>query len=376
MRVALVHDYLVHVRGGERVFEALAELYPQADVHAYVYDPGQLPTSLKRRKITTSFIQQMPFSRRAFRAYMALYPLAAITTDLTAYDLVISSSSAWAHAVAVAPTATMVCYCHSPFRYIWDESPASAGPLPLIRPFWPIIRSQLRRLDRRAAARVDLYIANSEAVRRKIRTLYGKESTVIWPPVDVDRFGVAESPIGSYFVILSALMPYKRIEIAVEAFNRLGWPLKIVGAGPDETRLGRLAHRNVSFLGSQTDAQVAHLLSGSRALVVTAEEDFGIAPLESMASGRPVVAYGAGGALESVVPGVTGIFYKHQTAEALIDALTSVDFGRFDSSIIRRHAEGFGKAAFRQRVLEAINGHLQAPHRRDARGWSAVGDSV
>lgn len=348
-RIALLHDYLVHVRGGERVLAALHRLYPHADVYALVYNAAGMPGDFEAVPTHTSFIQRLPFAQRYFRAYLPLYPMAAARLDVRDYDVVISSSSAWVHGARTNPLATHVCYCHTPFRFAWGEAAAASGaaaPIPasLRRAVQPLL-TNIRTRDLAAARQVDYFVANSRVVRERIARFYGRGSAIIYPPVDVNRFQPSEQH-DDYFLIVSALVPYKRVDIAVRAFTRLGLPLVIAGDGPQRRELQRLAGPTVRFVGRVPDERLAALYAHCRALVFTADEDFGITPLEAQASGRPVLAYAAGGALETVAEGATGAFFLAQDADILADAVRAFDADVYDPAVIRRHACTFSEARF------------------------------
>jgi glycosyltransferase involved in cell wall biosynthesis len=365
IRVALVHDYLVHVRGGERVFDVICDAYPEGDIYGLVYNAAAMrPMSvLQRRGVRTSFLQRLPRASesRWFRAYLPLYPFAASSLDLRGYDLVISSSSAWAHGARLDPRAVQVCYCHSPFRYAWSHYDELIGRSPAQAMLLGPLMQAVRRWDRRASSHVDRYVANSEVTRGRIARYYGRESTLIPPPVELDRFSLSPET-DDYYLVVSALVPYKRVDIAVEAFTRLGLPLLIVGDGPERARLERAAGPTVKLLGSLSDAEIARLYSRCRALIFPSQEDFGIVPLEAMASGRPVLAYGAGGALETVRDGLTGRFFGEQTADALTDAVRKLRPESFEPAAIRRHAEQFGVPAFQERFRATVDEALRAKH--------------
>ena len=274
-------------------------------------------------------MQHVPGARRWFHWYVPLYPLAVRSMDLSAYDLVLSSSSAWVHGVRVRPDAVHICYCHTPFRYAWSHFPEGPGHDARVVAIKPFLR-WVRRRDIKKARRVDQYIANSGVTQRRISEYFGRDSTVIHPPVDTTQFFLSED-VGDYFLVVAPLVPYKRVELAVEAMNRLGLPLVVVGTGPQQRKLRALAGPTVQFLGYMPDAELRSLYSRCRALVFPQEEDFGLVPIEAMASGRPVVAYGAGGALEWMVDGITGIMFPEQTVDSLIAAIT-----RFKRHDVRR----------------------------------------
>src|SRR3954471_11889807 len=293
-RVALVHDFLVDVRGAERVFLALCELFAQADLFTAVYDEAGTERRFAHRTVHTSFLQRLRPNARTFRALLPLYPSAMESLDLRGYDLVVSSSSAWAHGVIPAEDAVHVCYCHNPFRYAWNarqETLAARGPGG--RAALGAVFQRWRQWDWIAAQRVDAYVANSQTTRRRVARYFGRDATVLHPPVEVERF--TPTTPGDAYVVLSELMPHKRIDLAVRAFNEMRLPLIVIGNGPDARRLRRLAGPTVTFAGRVSDARAAQLLAQSRALVVTATEEFGIAAVEAQAAGRPVIAYAEGG---------------------------------------------------------------------------------
>jgi glycosyltransferase involved in cell wall biosynthesis len=371
MKVALVHDWLTGMRGGERCLEVFCELFPDADLYTLLHVPGSVAPAIERRRVITSFIQRLPGAARGYRRYLPLFPLAVSRFELRGYDLVLSSSHAVAKGVPVPPGALHVCYCFTPMRYVWDLYDEyfgrSAGPV--TRAVMPPVAAALRRWDRRTAAGVQHFVAISRFVADRIRRAYGRAADVIYPPVDVARFRIEESP-GDYYLVVSALTPYKRIDLTIEAANRLGRRLIVVGAGPEERRLRALAAAHVEFLGWRDDAEVALLYARCRALLFPTVEDFGITPLEAMASGRPVIALGKGGALETVVaPGgtdpPTGLFFGDQTVDGLIAAIREFerDPGRFEPKALRRRAEAFDRPLFKEQVKSYLEGRL-AEHRR------------
>src|SRR3954463_5064469 len=276
-RVALVHDFLLDIRGAERVFAAICDLYPEADVFTAVYDEAGTEGRFSHRRVNTSFLQRLRPTARTFRALLPLYPYAMESLDLSGYDLVISSSSAWAHGVIVDEGAVHVCYCHNPFRYAWNaREDTLRGRGPLARAGLGVVFQRWRQWDWIAAQRVDRYVANSELTARRVSRYFTRDATVLSPPVEVERFAPTH-PVGEDYVVLSELLPHKRIAVAIEAFNRLRRPLVVIGNGPDERRLRRAAGPTIRFAGRLPDAQVAAVLAGARALVVTATEEFGIA---------------------------------------------------------------------------------------------------
>ena len=360
-RVALVHDFLVDLRGAERVFAAICDTWPEADVFTAVYDEGGTEGRFADREPRTSFLQRLRPNARTFRPLLPLYPHAIESLDLRGYDIVVSSSSAWAHGVLVDPGAVHVCYCHNPFRYAWSEREATlAARSPLMRPPLRLLLNRWRQWDWIAAQRIDRYVANSALTAARVRRYLGRESTVLHPPVELERFhppAAGEQP-GEHYLVLAELMAHKRIEVAVRAFNALGRPLVVVGDGPEARRLQRIAGPTVSFTGRVSDERVAALLRSARALVVTAAEEFGIAAVEALASGRPVVALANGGVMESVVAGETGAYYEESTPEALAAAVVAFDPATVDPLACRAAAERFStrrfQAALRGIVAEAV----------------------
>jgi len=352
-RVALVHDFLLDVRGAERVFRALCDLYPAADVFTAIYDRDGTEGRFADRAITTSFLQRLRPTARSFRALLPLYPAAMEALDLRGYDVVVSSSSAWAHGVLVDEHAVHVSYCHNPFRYAWNAREETlAGRGPLNRVLLGLILQRWRQWDWIAAQRVDRYVANSQVTRRRIGRYFGREATVLYPPVETARF--APGAIGEGYVVLSELMAHKRIDVAVRAFNHLGLPLTVVGDGPDGRRLRRLAGPTIRFTGRVSDPEVARILSAARALVVTATEEFGIAAVEAQAAGRPVIALRAGGLRETVREGETGVFYESCAPEALGDAVRAFDTLAVDPAVCVANARNFDVALFRHGMARIV----------------------
>ena len=354
--VALVHDFLVDLRGADRVFLAIADIWPEAPIYTAVYDERGTEERFAHRDVRTSFLQRLHPTASTFRSLLPLYPSAIESFDLSEYDLVISSSSAWAHAVICHEHTTHVSYCYNPFRYAWNDRDRTLADLPD-----PVSRAVMRGILRRwrqwdwiAAQRVDRYLTISQTARARIRHYWGRDATILHPPVDTRRFTPAE-PQG-YYLLLSELMRHKQIDIAVEAFNRLRLPLVIAGDGPDSRRLRRLAGPTVKFTGRVPDAEAAGLLAACQALVVTAIEEFGLAAVEAQAAGRPVISVGAGGALETVIEGQTGAFWHGGPAE-LAAAVTAFDAEAIDPQACVRNAERFSLDRFRARLpgeVEAV----------------------
>ena len=355
-RVALVHDFLLDLRGAERVFAAICDRWPDADVFTAVYDPEGTEGRFEHRRVQTSFLQALRPTSRTFRALLPLYPNAIESLDLRGYDVVVSSSSAWAHGVIADPGAVHVCYCHNPFRYAWSEREATLGARnPVTRPVLSALLSRWRQWDWIAAQRVDRYVANSEVTAMRIAHYLGRESDVLYPPVETRRFAPAEN-IGDHYLVLAALMPHKRIDVAVRAFGELGLPLVVAGDGPEARRLRALAGPGVRFEGRVSDARAAELLRTCRALVVTATEEFGIAAVEAQASGRPVIALNAGGVRETVQEGVTGAFFEQATPESLAEAVRGFDALGADPAACVESAQRFTVARFQDGLARLVDG--------------------
>lgn len=371
MRVAIVHHWYVTTGGGERVAEALASLYPQADLFALIADPARVPSSLAGRRLTTSFLDRLPFARRAHRHFLPLYPLAVEQLDLTGYDLVLTSDSGPMKGVIVSPSAVHVCYCHSPMRYLWDQYHPYRNQMRGVARFaFSVAAHYVRNWDQAAAQRVTHFAANSRYVAARIRQYYGRESTVVYPPVDTASGRLHDNPSESYLTV-SRLTSYKRVDLLIEACNRLGRRLRIIGTGPEEARLRSLAGNTIEFLGEVGHETLWNEYARCSAFLYAAEEDFGMALVEAQACGRPVIAFGRGGALESVVSldnaghrtTCTGVFFYEQTAAAAEAAIRRFEMNqhRFQPIVIREHASRFGAPAFRRGFQSLVDEALQAP---------------
>jgi glycosyltransferase involved in cell wall biosynthesis len=354
MRVAIVHDYLNQYGGAERVLEALHALYPNAPVYTSIYDPAAMPGFYRDWDIRTSWMQRLPGWRRHFQKYFLLYPSAFESFDLSGYDLILSSSSAYAKGIIPPPGARHICYCHTPMRFAWRTGDyiRREGIGKLQRTVLPLMLTYVRLWDVATTPRVDQFIANSREVAERIARYYGRAATVIPPPVDLSPYRPWVP--GNFYLAGGRLIPYKRLDLVIRAFAALGLPLKVFGDGRDRERLQGLAGPNIEFLGQIDEEQRHELFAGCRAFIFPGEEDFGITPLEAMSAGRPVIAYAAGGALETVIEGVTGRFFHEQTAAALAVAVATARSDRYDPAIIRRHAEGFSRDVFLARMREAI----------------------
>ena len=347
MKVAIVHDWLTQSGGAELVLEVLHTMYPQAPVYTSVYAWDRMPPVYRDWDIRTSFMQRLPLVKRHHQPFLFFYPPAFQSMHLGDYDLVITNSSGFCHGVVVSPSTCHINYCLTPPRFVWNvehylQREQMEGLLKWVLPW--LVRP-LRGWDFKVAQRVSHFIGISQAVVERIRSCYGRDAALIYPPVDTRRFSPA-TEIGDYFLIVSRLVPYKRVDLAVKAFNELGLPLLIVGEGRDREALEAMAKPNVRFLGRLPLAEVQRLFPRCRAFIFPGEEDFGIAPLEAQASGRPVIAYAAGGALETVIEGETGTFFTQPTPESLMEAVQRISNQDFDGVRIRRHAERFDTQNF------------------------------
>jgi glycosyltransferase involved in cell wall biosynthesis len=373
MKVALVQDWLTGMRGGEKVLEAIAALYPEAVLHTLLHVRGSVSPSLERRDIRRSFVNWLPGAGAHYRQYLPLFPIAIEQFDFDPYDLVISTSHCAAKSIVVPGRARHVCYCHSPMRYAWDQFDAYFGPRQigpvrsrLLRP----VMAYLARWDAATANRVDRFVANSQYVAGRIRRYYNRGSTVVYPPVDTDFYqpDPARRPAAPFFLVVSALVPYKRLDLAIRACQEVRVPLKVVGIGPEESGLRAIAGQNIEFLGWLPDEEVRGLYQRCRAVLMPGPEDFGMVPVEAQACGRPVVARAEGGALESVVDNETGILVRDESIGAFAAALEQVASRPFDAAQIRRHAERFSIGRFQQAFQTIVNDVMTDQSTR-ARPW-------
>jgi glycosyltransferase involved in cell wall biosynthesis len=369
VRVAIVHDWLTGMRGGEKVLEAICELYPEATLHTLVRIPGSVAPQIERRHVKSSAVQWLPNAGRFYRHYLPLFPAAVELFDLDGYDLVISSSHCAVKSVVRSGRATHVCYCHSPMRYAWDQFPAYFGPdqvgafrSRLLRP----VLAAMARWDAATAGRVDRFLANSQYVAGRIRRYYNRGSAVVYPPVDTVFFRPPAATVEEYrgatqrFLVVSALVPYKRVETAIEACRLAGVRLTIVGRGPEEPRLRQLAGPDVEFLGWVSDEAIRNLYGTSAAVLLPGREDFGMVPVEAQACGTPVVALKAGGACETVLDGVTGVLVEDGSPEGFAEGLARVRAVAFDPVAIRANAERFSRERFMTDFQSAVSDAMAA----------------
>ena len=356
MKVALLHDYLNQAGGAERVLLALTKLYPEAPIYTLIHDPKTL-SGFDDKKVKTSFLQKMPWAKSKTRWFLPMMPTAVEELNLNNYDLVISSSSALIKGVITQPQTLHICYCHTPTRYLWSEAHSYAKEIKegrLVKHFLPFLLNKLRSWDQLASQRVDHFIANSNFVAQRIKNYYDRESTVIYPPVDTENFYISKD-LGNYYLAAGRLKPYKKIDLVVKAFNKLNLPLKIIGTGEEEDKLRKMAKPNIEFLGPVSEEKKREYFSQCLAFINPQEEDWGITPIEAMASGRPVIAYGQGGVLETVIDNKTGKFFEEQSWEALIDTILHFNHKDFDPQAIKHHAEQFNTQYFYQKIKEFVD---------------------
>lgn len=358
-RIALVHYWLVAMRGGERVLERLLELFPEADVFTHVYDPAKVSDKIRAAHVRETFVGRLPGARKHYQKYLPLMPMALEELDLREYDLVISSESGPAKGIITRPDALHLCYCHSPMRYLWDhyqDYKQSAGGIS--RMIMPTMFHRLRQWDVNSARRVDGIVANSSFIARRIRKVWGRDAQVVHPPVAVDEFAPVPE-VSDRYLWLSQMTPYKRADIALEAFNRTGVPALMVGDGEMFKYVSAHAGPNVEVRRRLSFAELKQAYATCKALVFTPEEDFGIVPVEANASGRPVIAFGQGGVTDSIIDGKTGLFFHEQTADALCDALLRFDawLPRFRPQDAVDNAARFAPDVFKAGIIEAIERH-------------------
>jgi len=356
MKIALAHDHFTQDGGAERVAAALMELFPESRMFSLLEDPKIYRELANNRELVTSFLQKMPFSRKKFHWYLPFMPAAVESLDLSDVDMVISSSSMFAKGVLTNPGTTHICYCHTPPRFLWSDRQNYLRELKynaIVTKMAPLLLSTLRQWDKMAADRVDYFIANSETVRQRIKKYYNRDSVVIYPPVDTDKFKISNTP-KEYFLAGGRLVGYKRFDLVVQAFNRLNMPVKIFGTGPLLKNLKSKAKRNVEFLGKVSESEKIQLLQNCQAFLNPQEEDFGITTVEAMAAGRPVIAFRRGGGAETVIENETGVFFDEQCWEEIADKVIRFDSSKFDPEKIRNHALSFDKSVFKQKIQSFV----------------------
>ena len=357
LKVALVHDWLTGMRGGEKCLEVLCELFPEADLYTLLHQKGKLSQNIESRSIRTSFVQHLPFGLKKYRHYLPLFPLAIEQFDLSAYDLIVSSSHCVAKGVRRNNSTYHISYVHTPMRYVWDQfntyfrQPRTSWP---VRIGAELMRPYLQRWDRNTAKRVDTFLCNSNNIRKKILEYYGRESQVIYPPVDLSLFKPGDTK-ADFYLMVGAFAPNKRVDLAVHAFNQLKLPLKISGSGQDEEYCRSIAGETIEFLGTLSNEKLLELYQQARALVFPGEDDFGITPLEAQACGTPVIAFAAGGVLETVTD-QTGLFFKEQNVEALVKAVEIMErkWEVFVPEKFQEQLSRFGRGHFKEQMAHAI----------------------
>ncbi len=357
MKTAIIHDWLTGMRGGEKVLEALCDLFPAAPIYTLLHVRGSVSTKIESHVIRTSFLQHAPLIKRLYRNYLPLFPSAVERFALESFDLIISSSHCVAKGVIPSPSAKHITYCHTPMRYIWSHYDDYFGNHKiglLKRTALPFVRSYLCAWDLSSNQRVDRFVANSRTVAERIRKYYGRDSEVVYPPVDIEFFTPAAQDRDPFFLIVSALVPYKRIDLAIEVFDRLDRTLVIVGTGPEYRNLKRRTGPNIQFMGRVEVNELRNLYRKAIALIQPGEEDFGINVVEALACGCPVIAYARGGALETIVNGETGIFFNDLSVLSLLEAVDKIGSIRFNDRLMRETAERFSPARFKSEFQKLI----------------------
>ncbi|PID52604.1 MAG: glycosyl transferase [Candidatus Moraniibacteriota bacterium] len=358
MKIALVHDYLVQHGGAERVLECFCEMFPHAPIYTLIYDKDVMGDTFSDRDIITSSLQKMPFARKRHRVFPLLMTSAIEEFDFSHFDVVLSDSSSFAKGIITRPETLHISYVHTPMRYAWDDCQkytSDFGFPKMVEQIVPFIMNGVRLWDRISSDRVDYYVANSQFVARRIKKYYNKDAIVVNPPVNVHNFYLTENkPKEEYYLMVGRLIAYKRHDIAIDAFNRLGDSLKIIGRGPEITSLKRQAHDNIEFLARVDDDELARYYAEAKAFIFPQEEDFGIVAIEAMASGRPIIAYRGGDIVEHLTHGETGLFFNDQTADSLEATVREFDKHTFDSSIIRQRSLQFDRENFKRTMRDYI----------------------
>jgi len=358
MKVAIVHYWLVNMRGGEKVLESLSDLFPQADIYTHVYDADNISDKLKKHSIVTTFINKLPWAKKLYPYYLPLMPLALESLDLTAYDLIISSESGPAKGIIPAPNALHISYVHSPMRYVWDMFHVYWGKSnPIKKAIYQLLMHKIRLWDSSSSMRTDVFIANSSFVKQRILKYYRRDALVINPPVDIEKFQVTDSPKADYYLYLGEFSSYKRPLDAVEAFNLSGKKLVMLGDGSEKNKLNKIAKSNIVFKHKVSNVELVELIQNCRALIYPGTEDFGIIPVEAMACGRPVIAHKSGGVLDSVIDQKTGLLYSLQNAQGLNGAVEQFEKieSQFCANSIRKHSELFSREQFNFKLKQQIN---------------------
>lgn len=357
--IALIHDWLTNFAGGERVLLEISKLFPKAPIFTSVYDQKGA-RSFAGKDIRTSFLQKIPFMKSKRELLVPFAPFAFEQINLSKYNLILSSCSMASKGVLSKPGSIQICYCHTPSRYLWEPEVDSRAKTGLFSGLRQRVAHNLRIWDRLAADRVDYFLANSKYIASRIKKYYQRDSIVVYPPVDIKAYEPGkQSEIKDYYLFVSRLVRYKKCDLVIDAFNDLGLPLKVIGKGPDKKYLQRKAKSNIEFLGYLSNTDMKKYYQEAKAFIFAAEEDFGIVPVEAMACGRPVIAYGKGGVAETVVDGVTGMFFNEQTPQCLIEAVKKFNSDNYDPKKIRAQAEKFSNEVFRTKYMEAVESILK-----------------
>jgi glycosyltransferase involved in cell wall biosynthesis len=360
LKVALVHEELTQLGGAERVLDVLIELFPSAPIYTIVYNEQKTSGKYAAKDIRTSFIQKMPFGSKKYKWYLPLMPKAVEKLDFSEFDLVISDASALIKGIKTNKNQLHICYCHTPTRYLWTDSASyiKTAPIPFfVRPLMPIVINYLRKWDLKASKRPDYFIANSFNVKNRIKKYYNRDSFVLFPPLEGKKFPLKKEK-KDYYLLVSRIEPYKKVDMVIDAFKKLDLNLKIAGSGTKINDFKKTATKNIEFLGRISDEDLAKYYQNAKALIFPQEEDAGITPLEAMSCGSPVIAYKKGGALESIIENKTGLFFTSQNAGSLSDAIKSFEKKKFDVQAIHNHAQKFDKVLFKKKILEYINSKL------------------
>ncbi|RLD17171.1 MAG: glycosyltransferase family 4 protein [Caldiserica bacterium] len=360
LKVALIHDWLTGMRGGEKVLEAFCELFQEADIYTFIWNKGRVSEKIERHKIYTSILQKLPFSKTKYRYYLPIMPYLIESFYLKNYELVISSSHCVAKGIKVKKGIPHICYCHTPMRYVWDLYDDYFGKGKtnfFVRTAMRFLRGYLQKWDIKSSFRVTHFIANSKNVKRRIEKYYGRDAVVIYPPVDISAF--PEKRKKDFYLVVTAFVPYKKVEIVIDAFNRLKYPLKIVGTGPEERKLRKMAEKNIEFLGWIDNFKLKEYYAEAKAFIFPQLEDFGITAVESLAAGTPVIAYNKGGVTEIIQDGETGVFFDKQTPESLISAIKRFEKMSFDREILKKKAYYYRKERFINEIKNFIETEIK-----------------
>lgn len=358
LKIAIVAEELTQLGGAERILDVFLEMFPKAPIYTLVWDKEKTKHVYDKFDVRPSFIQKLPFGVKHYKWYLALMPKAVESFDLSDYDIILSLTSALVKGVKTTKNQLHICYCNTPTRYLWVDSKeyVENAPIPFfVRPFMPLIINNLKKWDLKASKRPDFYIANSENVKKRIQKYYNIEADkIIFPPIDWDKYQNDNRKIKDYYLLVSRIEPYKKVDLVIEAFSEIDDKLKIVGSGTKMEEMKKIASNNVEFVGRVSDGEISEIYAGAKAIIFPQDEDFGLIPVEAMAAGVPTIAYKAGGALETVTEGITGEFFFSQTAEALRTVITSFDANKYQAEVLKKKAFKFDKTLFKKDLLEYI----------------------